>query len=192
MRKQEEQGNVFQGDVIAYDTSGSLVHSENTLTALIGVKNLVVIATKDAILVSDKGHCQDVKVIVDQLKASARMEPVEHTVIYRPWGSYEVVDRGESFLVNHIAIKPGGGISLHMHHHRVEHWVVVEGTARVTCGEKVSLLHESQSTFIPLGEKHRLENPGKTMLRLIEVQSGPYLGADDIERLEDVYGRIAM
>ncbi len=187
VREQDENGNVFQGDVIAFDTSRSLVHSDKTLTALIGVKDLVVIATKDAILVSDKAHSQDVKVIVDRLKASGRTEPMEHTVAFRPWGSYEVVDRGDSFLVNHIAIKPGGCISLHMHQHRVEHWVVVEGTARVTSGDKSSLLHENQSTFIPLGEKHRLENPGKTLLRLIEVQSGPYLGSDDIERFEDFY-----
>lgn len=187
VREHDTQGNVFQGDVIAHATNDCLVHSEKTLTALIGVENLVVIATKDAILIAEKGHAQDVKVIVDRLKASGRIEPMEHTVVFRPWGSYEVVDRGDSFLVNHIAIKPGGCVSLHMHHHRVEHWIVVEGTARVTSGDKSSLLHENQSTFIPLGEKHRLENPGKTLLRLIEVQSGPYLGSDDIERFEDFY-----
>ncbi len=189
VRQQDEFGNVLQGDVVVHDTRGSLVHSEKTLTALVGVKDLVVIATKDAILVANKGSAQDVKVIVDKLKAADRAEPMEHTVAFRPWGSYEVVDRGENFLVNHIMIKPGGRMSLHMHHHRAEHWVVVQGTARVPCGEKVGVLHENESTFIPLGEKHRLENPGRVPLRLIEVQSGPYLGADDITRFENFYGR---
>jgi mannose-1-phosphate guanylyltransferase/mannose-6-phosphate isomerase len=189
VREQDEFGNVLQGDVIVHDSSGSLVHSERTLTALVGVKNLVVIATKDAILVADRAHAQDVKAIVDKLKAADRPEPMEHTVAFRPWGSYEVVDHGENFLVNHIMIKPGGRISLHMHHHRTEHWIVVQGTARVTCGEKVMVLHENESTFIPLGEKHRLENPGRVPLRLIEVQSGPYLGSDDIARFENFYGR---
>lgn len=189
VREQDEFGNVLQGDVVVHNTRGSLVHSERTLTALVGVRDLVVIATKDAILVADKGSAQDVKVIVDKLKAADRAEPMEHTVVFRPWGSYEVVDRGENFLVNHIMIKPGGSISLHMHHHRAEHWIVVQGTARVTCGERVTVLHENESTFIPLGEKHRLENPGRVPLRLIEVQSGPYLGADDIARLENADSR---
>jgi mannose-1-phosphate guanylyltransferase / mannose-6-phosphate isomerase len=189
IREQDAAGNVLQGDVVAHDTTGSFVHSEKTLTALLGVRDLVVIATKDAILVADKGKAQDVKVIVDLLKAADRNEHMEHAVAFRPWGSYEVVDSGENFLVNHIMIKPGGRISLHMHHHRAEHWIVVQGTARVTCGEKSTILHENESTFIPLGEKHRLENPGRVPLRLIEVQSGPYLGADDIARFENFYGR---
>ncbi|GAA0542005.1 mannose-1-phosphate guanylyltransferase/mannose-6-phosphate isomerase [Rhizomicrobium palustre] len=189
VRAQDEAGNVFQGDVFAHDTRDSLVLSGKTLTALVGVKDLVVIATKDAVLVADKSHSQDVKHIVDQLKAADRVERMEHTTIFRPWGSYEVVDRGENFLVNHIMIKPGGRISLHAHHHRAEHWVVVQGTAKVTCGERVSLLHENASTFIPIGEKHTLENPGREPVRLIEVQSGPYLGCDDIDRLEDYYGK---
>jgi mannose-1-phosphate guanylyltransferase/mannose-6-phosphate isomerase len=189
IRPQDEFGNVLQGDVVAHDTKGSFVHSDRTLTALVGVKDLVVITTKDAVLVADKSHAQDVKAIVDKLKAANRAEPMEHTVAFRPWGSYEVVDQGENFLVNHIMIKPGGRISLHMHHHRAEHWIVVQGTARVTCGEKSVILHENESTFIPLGEKHRLENPGRVPLRLIEVQSGPYLGADDISRFENFYGR---
>jgi len=189
IRAQDEAGNVTQGDVLVHDTSDSLVHSEKMLTAMVGVKNLIVIATKDAVLVTDKAHAQDVKTIVDKLKAADRSEPMDHTVVFRPWGSYEVVDRGENFLVNHIMIKPGGRISLHMHHHRAEHWIVVQGTARVTCGEKATILHENESTFIPLGEKHRLENPGRVSLRLIEVQSGPYLGADDITRFENFYGR---
>jgi mannose-1-phosphate guanylyltransferase / mannose-6-phosphate isomerase len=189
VREQDEAGNVLQGDIVAHDTKGSFAHSEKTLTALVGVRDLIVVVTKDAVLVADKNRTQDVKAIVDRLKAADRSEHMEHTMVFRPWGSYEVVDKGDSFLVNHIVIKPGGRISLHMHHHRVEHWVVVQGTALVTCGDKATILHENESTYIPLGEKHRLENPGKDPLRLIEVQSGPYLGADDIARLEDFYGR---
>ena len=189
VRPQDEGGNVFQGDVIAHDTKGSLVMSDKVLTTLVGVEDLVVIATKDAILVADKARSQDVKFIVDQLKAADRVERMEHTVIFRPWGSYEVVDRDDNFLVNHIMIKPGGRISQHLHHHRAEHWVVVQGTAKVTCGDKTALLRENESTFIPLGHHHSLENPGKVPLRLIEVQSGPYLGADDIERFENYYGQ---
>ena len=188
IRPQDEDGNVLQGDVVVHDTKNSFVHSESVLTAMVGVENLVVIATKDAVLVADKAHTQDVKVIVDKLKAAGRTEPMEHSIVFRPWGSYEVVDRGENFLVTHIMIKPGGRIGLHIHHHRAEHWIVVQGTARVTCGERSIILHENQSTFIGLGEKHRLENPGKEPLRLIEVQSGPYLGADDIARSENFYG----
>jgi len=188
VRPQDEGGNVFQGDVIAHDAKGSLVISDKVLTTLVGVEDLVVIATKDAILVADKARSQDVKFIVDQLKAADRVERMEHSVIFRPWGSYEVVDRGENFLVNHIMIKPGGRISQHMHHHRAEHWVVVQGTAKVSCGDKTVLLRENESTFIPLGQHHTLENPGKVPLRLIEVQSGPYLGSDDIERFENYYG----
>jgi mannose-1-phosphate guanylyltransferase / mannose-6-phosphate isomerase len=186
---QDEFGNVFQGDVIAHDTKGSFVHSEKLLTAVVGVRDLIVVATKDAVLVSDKNRTQDVKAVVDRLKAADRSEPMEHTVVFRPWGTIEVVDSGDSFQVNHVMVKPGARVSLHMHHHRAEHWIVVQGTARVTCGEKVMVLHENQSTFIPLGEKHRIENPGKVPLRLIEVQSGPYLGADDIARFENFYGR---
>ena len=187
--QQDEFGNVIQGDVLTYDVKGSFLHSDGTLTAAVGVKDLIVVVTKDAVLVSDKNRTQDVKVIVDRLKADQRTEHIEHTVVFRPWGSYEVVDRGESFLVNHVMVKPGAVVSLHMHHHRAEHWIVVQGTARVTCNDKVTILHENESTYIPLGEKHRLENPGKVPLRLIEVQSGPYLGADDIARFENFYGR---
>lgn len=186
VRARDAAGNVLQGDVIAHDTQGSFVHSEGLLTALVGVQDMVVVTTKDAVLVADKAKSQDVKVIVDKLKAAARREPMVHLKGFRPWGSYEVLDRGENFLVNHIQIKPGGRISLHVHQHRVEHWVVLQGTARVTSGDKVIVLHENQSTYIPLGEKHCLENPGRVPLRLIEVQSGPYLGADDIARLEGI------
>ncbi|MGB8601331.1 MAG: mannose-1-phosphate guanylyltransferase/mannose-6-phosphate isomerase [Rhizomicrobium sp.] len=180
----DESGNVFVGDVFASDTTNSFVRSDKRMTALVGVDNLVVVNTKDAVLVADKSKAQDVKAIMDQLKAAGRTEAVEHTAIFRPWGSHETIDTGDRFLVNHLTIKPGGRMSLHMHHHRAEHWVVVEGTARITCGDKVSILHENQSTYIPLGEKHRLENPGKVPLCVIEVQSGPYLGGDDIVRFD--------
>jgi mannose-1-phosphate guanylyltransferase / mannose-6-phosphate isomerase len=186
---QDDAGNVIEGDVLVHDTRGSFVHSEKILTALVGVRDLVVVVTKDAVLVADKTRAQDVKAIVDRLRSAGRNEPMEHTVVFRPWGSFEVVDGGDRFLVNHVVVKPGGRVSLHMHHHRAEHWIVVQGTARVTCGEKTIILHENESTYIPLGEKHRLENPGKVPLRLIEVQSGPYLGADDIARFENFYGR---
>lgn len=183
VRPQDDCGNVFQGDVIAHDTKGSLVLSDKSLTALVGVRDLVVIATKDAILVADKSRSQDVKFIVDQLKATDRVERMEHTVIFRPWGSYEVLDRGENFLVNHIMVKPGQRMSLHIHNHRAEHWVVVAGSACVTSGEKKVVLQENQSIYIPQGERHQLENAGSVPLRLIEVQSGAYLGADDIKRI---------
>ena len=189
--EQDESGNVFVGDVIAHDCRDSFVHSEKRLTALVGVHDLVVVATKDAVLVADKSRAQDVKAIVDRLKAGGRRESAEHTTIFRPWGSYETVDLGDRFQVKHIMVKPGGVLSLQLHHRRAEHWVVVQGAARVTCGDKVFALEENGSTFIPLGEKHRLENPGETPLHLIEVQSGPYLGEDDIVRFDDMYGRIA-
>jgi len=189
IREQDAQNNVLLGDVIVHDSTGSYVHSDKRLTALVGVRDLVVIATDDAVLVADKSRAQDVKAIVDRLKADNRSEHTEHRRVFRPWGSYETVDMGARHQVKHIMVKPGGRLSLQMHHHRAEHWVVVEGTAQVTVGNKVSMLKENESTFIPLGEKHRLENPGDKPLRLIEVQSGGYLGEDDIVRFDDVYGR---
>ena len=189
IREQDAQNNVLLGDVIAHDSSGSYVHSRKTLTALVGVRDLVVIATDDAVLVADKSRAQEVKAIVDRLKLDKRSEHVEHKRVFRPWGSYETVDIGDRYQVKHIMVKPGGRLSLQMHHHRAEHWVVVQGTAQVTVGDKVSILQENESTFIPLGERHRLENPGKLPLRLIEVQSGGYLGEDDIVRFDDAYGR---
>ena len=189
IQKQDAEGNVFLGDVMAKDTSGSYAHSEKRLTALIGVQDLIVVVTGDAVLVASKQNAQDVKAIVDRLKAEKRSEYAEHTKVLRPWGSYETVDIGDCFQVKHIMVKPGGRLSLQMHHKRAEHWVVVQGCARVTCGERVFDLHENESTFIPLGEKHRLENRGSVPLRLIEVQSGSYLGEDDIVRFDDAYGR---
>lgn len=189
IRDQDAQSNVLLGDVIVHDSTGSYVHSHGTLTALVGVRDLVVIATDDAVLVADKSRAQDVKAIVDRLKLDNRSEHTEHRRVFRPWGSYETVDSGDRFQVKHIMVKPGGRLSLQMHHHRAEHWVVVEGTALVTVGDKITLLRENESTFIPLGAKHRLENPGAIPLRLIEVQSGGYLGEDDIVRFDDAYGR---
>jgi mannose-1-phosphate guanylyltransferase/mannose-6-phosphate isomerase len=182
-------GNVTQGDVLLQDCENTLALSEGRLIACVGVSDLVVVETADAILVSHKDKTQDVKKIVDALKAKGRSESSIHRKVFRPWGSYDGVDAGERFQVKRIVVKPGGTLSLQMHHHRAEHWIVVSGTARVTCGDKVFLLSENQSTFIPLGTTHRLENPGCVALEMIEVQSGSYLGEDDIVRFEDVYGR---
>jgi mannose-1-phosphate guanylyltransferase/mannose-6-phosphate isomerase len=183
------RGNVSQGDVLLHDCDNTLALSEGRLIACVGVSDLVVVETADAILVSHKDQTQDVKKIVDALKAKGRTESSVHRKVYRPWGSYDGVDAGERFQVKRIVVKPGGTLSLQMHHHRAEHWIVVSGTARVTCGDKVFLLSENESTFIPLGTTHRLENPGRVPLEMIEVQSGSYLGEDDIVRFEDVYGR---
>ena len=182
-------GNVTQGDVLLQDCENTLALSEGRLIACVGVSDLVVVETADAILVSHKDKTQDVKKIVDALKRQGRPEGSIHRKVFRPWGSYDGVDAGERFQVKRIVVKPGGTLSLQMHHHRAEHWIVVSGTARVTCGEKIFLLSENQSTFIPLGTTHRLENPGRVALEMIEVQSGSYLGEDDIVRFEDVYGR---
>ncbi|HEY4942170.1 MAG TPA: mannose-1-phosphate guanylyltransferase/mannose-6-phosphate isomerase [Rhizomicrobium sp.] len=189
LQTRDGDGNVVQGDVLIHDSQDSFVRSEKGLTALVGVKNLVVVVTDDAVLVADKHRAQDVKAIVDRMKLAERPELLEHKVVFRPWGSYQGIHAGEGFQVKHIMVRPGGRLSLQTHAKRAEHWVVVQGTAKVTCEDKVFLLHENQSTFIPLGAKHRLENPGKQPLRLIEVQSGSYLGEDDIVRHDDAYGR---
>lgn len=186
---QDANGNVLIGDVIAENARDCFVRAENRLTALVGVQDLAVVVTDDAVLVVDKKQSQDVKLIVERLKADGRSESDTHAVVYRPWGSYQTVDAGDRFQVKHIMVKPGGRLSLQKHAKRAEHWVVVQGTAQVTCDDKVFALHENESTFIPLGSTHRLENLGAEPLRLIEVQSGSYLGEDDIVRLEDVYGR---
>ena len=190
LQKRDDSGNVIQGDVLTHDSRNSFVRSDKGLTALVGVENLVVIVTEDAVLVADKQRSQDVKVIVEQLKTARRSEHVDHKVVFRPWGSYQSIDDGDGYQVKQIIVKPGGRLSLQSHTKRAEHWIVVQGTAQVTCDDKVFPLHENQSTYIPLGAKHRLENPGKQPLRLIEVQSGSYLGEDDIVRYDDVYGRI--
>ncbi len=185
----DESGNVVKGDVIISDVKDSYLSSSGRLIGAVGVENLIVVETADAILVADKDRVQDVKAIVGQLKASNRPEATDQSVVFRPWGSYESIDNGERFQVKHIRVTPGEQLSLQKHHHRSEHWIVVSGTARVTCGDKVFLVSENHSTYIPIGEVHRLENPGKIPLDLIEVQTGSYLGEDDIERLDDIYGR---
>ncbi|HTZ00603.1 MAG TPA: mannose-1-phosphate guanylyltransferase/mannose-6-phosphate isomerase [Rhodocyclaceae bacterium] len=182
-------GNAFRGDVLLHGTANTLAVSEGRLVACVGVSNLVVVETPDAVLVAHHDHTQDVKKIVDLLKAAGRPEARAHRKIHRPWGWYDGVDAGERFQVKRIVVKPGATLSLQMHHHRAEHWIVVRGTARVTRGEESLLVSENESTFIPLGVKHRLENPGKVPLEMIEVQSGSYLGEDDIVRFEDNYGR---
>ncbi len=185
----DADGNVARGDVWLEGARNNLVHAESRLVALAGVEDHIVVETKDAVLITTRAHAQDVKKIVAALKKNGRAEAVTHPTVYRPWGSYETVAMDERFQVKRIVVKPGQKLSLQMHHHRAEHWIVVKGTAEITVGDKVFLLSENQSTYIPLGEKHRLVNPGKVPLELIEVQSGSYLGEDDIVRFDDVYGR---
>ncbi|MET3106065.1 mannose-1-phosphate guanylyltransferase/mannose-6-phosphate isomerase [Oxalobacteraceae bacterium GrIS 2.11] len=181
--------NAIRGDVYTDNTSDTLIRAESRFVATLGVKDMVIVETADAVLVAHKDSVQSVKNVVEYLKKHKRSEHINHTKVYRPWGSYEEVVSGERFQVKRITVNPGEKLSLQMHHHRAEHWVVVRGTAKVTCGEKVSLLSENQSTYIPIGETHRLENPGKFALELIEIQSGSYLGEDDIVRFEDIYQR---
>jgi len=173
------------------DSENTFVRAESRIVAGIGLENLVIVETRDAVLVADKHHTQQVKVLVDRLKSARRKEATEHQKMYRPWGSYETLVLGERFQVKQIVVNPGASLSLQMHHHRAEHWVVVSGTAEVQVGNTTQLLTEDQSVYIPIGEKHRLTNPGKLPLTLIEVQSGGYLGEDDIVRFDDVYGREA-
>jgi mannose-1-phosphate guanylyltransferase/mannose-6-phosphate isomerase len=182
-------GNVTRGDVIAEDSSGCYLYSTDRLVAAVGLTDHVVVETKDAVLVAPRDRVQDVKNLVGRLKALGRPETVSHREVFRPWGSYDSVDNGERFQVKRLTVKPGAQLSLQMHHHRAEHWIVVSGTARITCDDKVFLLSENESTYIPVGAKHRIENPGKVALHVIEVQSGSYLGEDDIVRFEDTYGR---
>lgn len=185
----DQHGNVAKGDVLVEDSSGCYLYAESRLVSAVGLKDHVVVETKDAVLVAPKERVQDVKNLVARLKAAGRNEHSLHREVHRPWGSYDSLDNGHRFQVKRLTIKPGAQISLQLHHHRAEHWIVVSGTARITCGEKVFLLEENQSTYIPIGEKHRIENPGKIPLHIVEVQSGSYLGEDDIVRFEDRYGR---
>jgi mannose-1-phosphate guanylyltransferase/mannose-6-phosphate isomerase len=184
-----EEGNVLQGDVLVHDTHDCYVHSTHRLVTAVGMDEHIIVETKDAVLVAPKGRVQDVKELVAMIKKSGRSESALHREVFRPWGSYDSIDNGERFQVKRLSVKPGGVLSLQMHHHRAEHWIVVQGTARITCGEKVFLLSENESTFIPIGAAHRIENPGKVPLHIVEVQSGSYLGEDDIVRYEDNYGR---
>jgi mannose-1-phosphate guanylyltransferase/mannose-6-phosphate isomerase len=182
-------GNAHQGDVLANDSQNTLVQATSRLVALMGVQNLVVVETPDAVLVADRSRSQDVKHIVNALQRQSREEHTLHRKVHRPWGWYDSIDEGGRFKVKRILVKPGASLSLQKHHHRAEHWVVVNGTAEVTNGDKVMVLSENQSTYIPIGQTHRLANPGKVPLEIIEVQSGAYLGEDDIVRFEDTYGR---
>jgi len=186
---QDEQGNVILGDVVLHDVENSYIRSERRLVSAVGVRDLIIIETRDAILVAPRDRAQEVKAIVSELDRAERIEADLHARVYRPWGTYEGVAHGERFQVKQISVKPGGKLSLQMHHHRAEHWIVVEGTARVTNGDQEITLTENQSTYIPIGVTHRLENLGETDLTLIEVQSGSYLGEDDIVRFDDIYGR---
>ena len=187
--ERDDRGNVAIGDVMIEDCSDSYLRSESRLLAATGVDKLIVVETPDAVLVANRDKVQNIKAIVQRLKAEGRSEASLHRRVYRPWGSYESLIVGERFQVKRIVVDPGHTLSLQMHHHRAEHWIVAQGTAEVTCEDKVFILCEDQSTYIPLGHKHRLANPGKIPLELIEVQSGTYLGEDDIVRFEDVYGR---
>ena len=183
-------GNVATGDVLIHDSNNVMVHATSRLVGVAGLDNVVIVETPDAVLVVDKSRSQDVKQLVAQLQASGRGEQNLHRKVHRPWGWYDSIDMGERFQVKRIQVKPGASLSLQKHHHRAEHWIVVSGTAEVTNGDKVLLLTENQSTYIPLGQVHRLANPGKVPLEIIEVQSGSYLGEDDIVRFEDTYGRV--
>jgi mannose-1-phosphate guanylyltransferase/mannose-6-phosphate isomerase len=185
----DDEGNVLQGDVMVHDTHDCYVHSTSRLVAAVGMDDHIIVETKDAILVAPKERVQDVKELVAMIKKSGRPESALHREVFRPWGSYDSIDNGERFQVKRLSVKPGGVLSLQMHHHRAEHWIVVQGTARITRNGETFLLSENESTFIPVGASHRIENPGKVPLHIIEVQSGSYLGEDDIVRFEDNYGR---
>ncbi len=187
--QRDQNGNALKGDVYAINCRNTLAYSESRLVATVGLDDMIVVETADAVLVAHKDHAQDIKLVVNRLKEEQRSQHQTHRRVFRPWGSYEGIDVGDRFQVKRITVNPGAALSLQMHHHRAEHWIVVRGTARVTRGDEAVLLSENQSTYIPLGVKHRLENPGKVPLELIEVQSGSYLGEDDIVRFEDVYGR---
>jgi mannose-1-phosphate guanylyltransferase/mannose-6-phosphate isomerase len=187
--EKDANGNVARGDVLLQESSNNLVFSHARLVACVGVEDLIVVETQDAVLVARKEKLQGIKQVVAELKAAGRNEATFHRKVHRPWGWYDSVDSGERFQVKRIVVKPGATLSLQMHHHRAEHWIIVKGTARITRGKDVFLLSENQSTYIPLGTTHRLENPGKFPLEMIEVQSGSYLGEDDIVRFEDTYGR---
>ncbi|MDO6592935.1 mannose-1-phosphate guanylyltransferase/mannose-6-phosphate isomerase [Neptuniibacter sp. 1_MG-2023] len=190
LKDKDSKGNICEGDVIALETKDSLIMSKDRLVTTLGVSDLIVIDTPDALLVADKKCIQDVKKVVAQLKGADRDEAFQHREVYRPWGKYDSIDMGDRYQVKRITVKPGAKLSLQKHQHRAEHWIVIQGTARVTRGDEVLVVTENQSTYIPLGEVHCLENPGKADLELIEIQSGSYLGEDDIVRLEDRYGRV--
>ncbi|HHG0268645.1 TPA: mannose-1-phosphate guanylyltransferase/mannose-6-phosphate isomerase [Escherichia coli] len=188
--EKDEHENVSHGDVINYNSRNNYIYSEGSLISTVGVNNLIIVQTKDALLVAQQDNVQDIKKIVEILKKQKSSEHISHREVYRPWGRYDSVERGDRYQVKRITVKPGECLSTQMHHHRAEHWVVVAGTAKVTCGERTFFVTENESTFIPIGTVHTLENPGKIPLEVIEIQSGVYLGDDDIVRLSDKYGRV--
>ncbi len=188
-READESGNVIEGDVLVHDSTDNLLMAQHRLLAAVGVQNLVVVETPDAVLVADRAHAQSVKRIAEQLQQDQRSESQFHRRVHRPWGDYEPIDEGDRYQVKRLTVKPGASLSLQMHHHRAEHWIVVRGTAKITRNDEVLMLSENESIYIPLGATHRLENPGVIPLELIEVQSGSYLGEDDIVRFEDHYNR---
>ncbi|NVJ91907.1 MAG: mannose-1-phosphate guanylyltransferase/mannose-6-phosphate isomerase [Methylocystaceae bacterium] len=190
LSSKDAHGNAVRGDVMIHNTSDCLIHSTNKLVATVGLKNVVIVETKDAVLVADKNQVQDVKKIVERLNAEGRTEYQLHREVYRPWGKYDSIDNGERYQVKRITVKPGAKLSVQMHHHRAEHWIVVSGTATVRRDDEEMLVTENESVYLPLGSVHSLYNPGKIPLELIEVQSGTYLGEDDIVRYEDIYGRL--
>jgi mannose-1-phosphate guanylyltransferase/mannose-6-phosphate isomerase len=189
VRDRDEQGNVLDGDAFAHESRNNLLLAQHRMLAAVGVEDLIVVETADAVLVAHKDHAQDVKAVTQFLSSQKRNEHRDHQRVHRPWGSFSGIDRGARYQVKRLSVKPGHSLSLQMHHHRAEHWIVVSGTAKVTCDDRVQLLTENQSTYIPVGARHRLENPGTIPLEIIEVQSGSYLGEDDIVRFEDVYRR---
>lgn len=188
----DERGNAMQGDAVVLDAGNCLVQAQSRAVALLGVQDLVVVETRDAVLITTRQQAQRVKDMVQLLKKHQRGEATDHRLVHRPWGTYDSLENGPRFQVKHIVVNPGASLSLQMHHHRAEHWIVVRGTAEVTCDDKTFILSENQSTYIPLGATHRLANPGKIPLEVIEVQSGTYLGEDDIVRLKDSYGRLPL
>jgi mannose-1-phosphate guanylyltransferase/mannose-6-phosphate isomerase len=185
----DERGNSVSGEVVLFDVSESYIQADGRLVAVVGLDNVVIVDTPDAVLVADRSRTQDVKKVVEQLKLSKHEALKTHRTVARPWGTYTVLEEGDGFKIKRIVVKPGQSLSLQMHHHRSEHWVVVSGTARVTNGDAELLVRKNESTYIPAGNRHRLENPGLMDLVMIEVQSGDYLGEDDIVRFQDVYGR---
>lgn len=187
--KPDSEGNVKVGDVIALDTKKTIVMGEKRLISIIGLKDLIIVDTSDALLIARRGQAQRVKEVVDMLKERKRKEVVEHTTIYRPWGSYTVLEEGHRYKIKRIVVKPGQKLSHQLHYHRSEHWIIVKGTAKVTIGRKASIIHENESTYVPKSTAHRLGNPGKVPLEMIEVQNGEYVGEDDIVRFSDIYGR---
>ncbi len=189
LSEKDHQGNVTVGDTVAIDTKNTLIHASHRLVGTVGVEDLVIVETADAVLVGHRDQAQQVKAIVELLSKQKREEHQLHRKVHRPWGWYDSIDEADRFKVKRIMVKPGASLSLQKHHHRAEHWIVVQGTAEITCGDKVMVLSENESTYIPLGQIHRLANPGKIPLEIIEVQSGSYLGEDDIVRLEDNYQR---